>query len=177
MLILGSRLPTLCDVPDAHCWRAGGRGVVAPWHRSARWWLIAAALSNVGSLTILWSFTRAKRPTTPCRVRVEWRRHEARCTAACGRLAPHGSRMSQLHREVGSRKASGSERTAWGHECRQQQTLDRDAPSHAAKRRADRSPRGRFYVSQLMYANPPSPSESWRQWETVHHKIERVLRA
>ena len=33
------------------------------------------------------------------------------------------------------------------------------------------------YVSQLMYANPPSPSESWMQWDTVHHKMERVLRA
>jgi|KBSSwiStaDraftv2_1062776.scaffolds.fasta_scaffold136659_3 hypothetical protein len=92
------------------------------------------------------------------------------------RRCPRGHEQPS-HREVGSRKASGSERTAWGHECRQQQTLDRDAPSHAAKRGADRSPRGRFYVSQLMYANPPSPSESWRQWETVHHKIERVLRA
>jgi len=40
-----------------------------------------------GSLVI---HTR-RRPATPCRVRVEWRRHEARSTAACGRLAPHGS--------------------------------------------------------------------------------------
>jgi len=92
--------------------------------------LVAAAVQRRGSvLRIWWLFMASWTPAPP--------------------IWSSKPRASHQHREVGSRKASGSERTAGGHECRQQQTLDRDASSHAAKRGADRSPRGRFYVSQL----------------------------
>ena len=60
MLILGSRLALFAMFQMLIAGGLTAAGVAAPWHRSAGWWPIAAALSNILSLAILWSFTRAE---------------------------------------------------------------------------------------------------------------------
>jgi len=60
MLILGSRLGLFAMFQMLIAGGLAAAGVSAPWHRSAGWWPITAALSNILSLAILWSFTRAE---------------------------------------------------------------------------------------------------------------------
>ena len=60
MLILGSRLALFAMFQMLIAGGLAAAGVRAPWHRSAGWWPIAAALSNILSLAVLWSFTRAE---------------------------------------------------------------------------------------------------------------------
>ena len=60
VLILGSRLALFAMFQMLIAGGLAAAGVVAPWHRSAGWWPIAAALSNILSLAIPWSFTRAE---------------------------------------------------------------------------------------------------------------------
>ena len=60
MLILGSRLALFAMFQMLIAGGLAAAGVSAPWHRSAGWWPISAALSNILSLAILWSFTRAE---------------------------------------------------------------------------------------------------------------------
>ena len=60
MLIPGSRLALFAMFQVLIAGGLAEAGVAAPWHRSAGWWPIAAALSNILSLAILRSFTRAE---------------------------------------------------------------------------------------------------------------------
>ena len=59
VLILGSRLALFAMFQMLIAGGLAAAGVVAPWHRSAGWWPIAAALSNIRRSRSR-SFTRAE---------------------------------------------------------------------------------------------------------------------
>ncbi|MCC7241181.1 MAG: hypothetical protein IT180_04595 [Acidobacteria bacterium] len=58
MMVLASRLALFAIFQVLIAGALAVAGVPAPWHSSAGWWPIAATLTNVVSLAILWSSTR-----------------------------------------------------------------------------------------------------------------------